>query len=667
MKKLKIFFKPYISILFLNDVKAGVILFLLSFLLPSVGILGIVAVVATILFAEIISLREEYIKYGFYLYNSLLVGMGVGFYYSVTFSTIILTSFLAILTFLISFGLNRVFIKYSLPILSLPFAIVSMFFYLASFKYTKLLSNILDRHPLFEINFSFLREFFVSMGTIFFLPYLIAGIVISLIILFYSRILFFLALIGFYVGVYFHSFFTNYYSALHSPYNFNFILIAMAVGGIFLLPTLKNYLIALISVMVSVIVVDAMEIFFNFYSLPVYTMPFNFITLLVVLLLYSVGYKYFNYSIKSTPEKSLISFLSNTFRFGGKDIKIHLPFFGKWCVYQAFDGEWTHKGKWKYAYDFVIKKNGRSYKNDGVFLEDYYAFGENVLSPINGYVVAKRDDLKDNPIGVVDRINNWGNYVIIRSDLGFFVEISHLMQYSIKVNVGDYVKVGDIIGKCGNSGYSPEPHIHIQVQKYGVLGSETIPFKFFNYIKENKLYFYSLPKKGDEIEAPILDKSMQLRLNFILDDVYRYKNEKNEIIEFSVKMNEKGEFYFFDGKNRLYFYQEDKLFYFYEYEGSESYLKEIFKIAPKIPLINRNVIYEDILPIDIRLSKLKLFFAEFLLPFNFKKFLEKDKYKKESLAIKSNYGEVYFSFYEKGFEKIKSKSFELRRVYEKNS
>jgi urea transporter len=667
MKKLEILFKPYISILFLRDIKAGIILFLLSFLLPSVGILGVVAIISTILFAEIIKIREEYIKYGFYLYNSLLVGMGVGFYYSVTFSTVLLTVILAILTFLISFGLNRVFIKYSLPILSLPFAIVSMFFYLASFKYTKLLSNILNRHPFFEINFPFLREFFVSMGTIFFLPYVIAGIVISLIIIFYSRILFFLALIGFYVGVYFHSFFTNYYDAINSPYNFNFILISMAVGGIFLLPMLKNYIIALIAVMLSVIGVDAMEVFFNFYSLPVYTMPFNFITLLVVLLLYSVGYNYFNYSIKSTPEKSLISFLSNTFRFGGKDIKIHLPFFGKWCVYQAFNGEWTHKGKWKYAYDFVIKKNGRSYKNDGVFLEDYYAFGENVLSPINGYVVAKRDDLKDNPIGVVDRINNWGNYVIIRSDLGFFVEISHLMQYSVKVNIGDYVRVGDIIGKCGNSGYSPEPHIHIQVQKYGVLGSETVAFKFYDYIKENRLYFYSLPKKGDEIEATVLDKSMQLRLNFILDDEYVYKNEKGEIVKFSVKMNEKGEFYFFDGKNRLYFYQEDKLFYFYEYEGSESYLKEIFKIVPKIPLINKNVIYEDILPIDVRLDKIKLLLVEFLLPFNLKKFLKKDEYKKENLTVKSDYGEVYFSFYEKGFEKIIGNWFELRRFYEKNN
>ncbi|WP_304412268.1 M23 family metallopeptidase [Lebetimonas sp. JH292] len=314
--------------------------------------------------------------------------------------------------------------------------------------------------------------------------------------------------------------------------------------------------------------------------------------------------------------------MSSTFRFGGNDIKIHLPFSGKWTVYQAFDGKWTHIGKWKYAYDFVIKKNGKTYKNEGLFLEDYYAFGENVLSPVNGYIVAKRDDLKDNIIGEVDRVNNWGNYIILKSDLGFFVEISHLMQYSAKVNVGDYVKVGDIIGKCGNSGYSPEPHIHIQVQKYGILGSETVPFKFYDYIKENKLYFYSLPKKDEEIEATILDKSMKLRFNFILDDIYKYKNEKSEIVEFIVKMNDKGEFYLFDGKNKLFFYMQGKLFYFYVYDGKDSYLKEIFKLVPKIPLINKNIYYEDVLPLDIRLNKFKLILIEFLLPFNFKSFLE---------------------------------------------
>jgi len=669
LHKLKFVFKPYISILFLRDVKAGVALFLLSFLLPSVGFLGLVGIIATVLFAEFINVRDEYLKYGFYLYNSLLVGMGVGYFFDVTFITILLTIMLSILTFLVSFSINKVFIKYSLPLLSLPFAFVSMIFYLASLKYTGLLSNILYRRALFDIHLPF-EAFFKSMGTIFFLPYTFAGLIIVLIILFYSRILFLLAFIGFWLGVWFHSFFVPFPQALNSPYNFNYILIAMALGGVFLIPNIKNFFLAVLAVFLSIVLIDAMEVFFNIYALPVYTLPFNFTTLLFIMILYSMGYVYFNYNIKGTPEKSLISFLSNYYRFGGNDIKINLPFTGEWCVYQAFDDEWTHKGKWKYAYDFVIKKNGKTYENDGVFLEDYYAFGKPVTAPVNGYIIALRDDLQDNFIGNVDRTNNWGNYIIIKSDYGYYVEISHLMQNSITVKVGDYVKIGDIIGKCGNSGYSPQPHIHIQVQKYGVLGSETLPFKFIDYIKNNKLYFYDLPKKDETIESTTVDKSMKLRLTFILDDKFKYEilDNKNRIgtVEFSVKMNDKGEFYFFDGENKLYFYTDEKLFYFYEYEGKDSVLKRLFNVAPKIPLVNKEVEYEDILPPQFIYGLFKRVIIETVLPFNPKLFAKKSVYKKNMLNIVSEFGEVGFSFYEKGFDKIKLKNnMELRRIYEK--
>ncbi|WP_456479022.1 urea transporter [Nautilia sp.] len=670
MQELKFILKPYISVLFLRDVKAGAVLFLLSFLLPSVGVLGIVSVLSTVLFAEFINVREEYLKYGFYLYNSLLVGMGVGYFFDVTLVTLILTVMLSILTFLVSFSINKVFYKYSLPLLSLPFAIVSMVFYLASLKYTGLLSNILNRKALFDVHVLF-EQFFKTMGTIFFLPYAFAGIVISLLILFYSRILFLLAFSGFWVGVWFHSFFISFSDSLNSPYNFNFVLIAMALGGVFLIPNVKNFLLAFLAVFLSVVLIDAMEVFFNMYVLPVYTLPFNITTLLFIMILFSMGYVYFNYDIKGTPEKSLLTFLSRYYRFGGNGIKIALPFTGEWCVYQGFDGEWTHKGKWKYAYDFVIKKNGKTFANEGLFLEDYYAFGKPVLAPVNGYVTAVRDDLPDNFIGNVDRTNNWGNYVIIKSDYGYFVEVSHLMQKSVNVKIGDYVKMGDIIAKCGNSGYSPEPHIHVQVQKYAVLGSETLPFKFIDYIKEGRLFYYSLPKKGEIIESCINDKSMKLRLTFILDDRFRYEvfenGNKTGEIEFSVKMNDKGEFYFTDGENRLYFYTDEKIFYFYEYEGNESLLKQIFKVAPKIPLINREVKYEDVLPPEFKYGLFKRFIIELLLPFNFELFAKKSLYLKKMLKISSEYGEVNFSFYEKGFDKIKFGKFVLRRIYEKSN
>jgi len=666
MDKIKLFFKPYISILFLRDYRVGIILFLLSFLLPSVGFLGITAIVVTILFAEVMEVREHYLKYGFYLYNSLLVGMGVGYFFDVNILSILLTSILSILTFLISFSLNRMFINYSLPILSFPFAFVSMLFYLASLKYSSLITNILHRMPLIDLNLPF-SAFFKSMGTILFLPYNIAGLIISLIIIFYSRILFFLAVIGFFTGVLIHSFFIPFSSSLNSFYNFNFILISMALGGVFLIPNIRSYIIALIAVSLSVILIDSFEVFFNLYSLPVYTLPFNIITILFILLA-SLGYKYFNYSIKETPEKSLEYYLSNIFRFGGSDIKINLPFSGKWSVYQAFDDEWTHKGDYKYAYDFVIKKNDKTYENEGKFLEDYYSFAEAVLSPISGYVVALRDDLEDNFIGNVDRVNNWGNYIIIKSLSGtYYAEISHLMKNSISVKVGDYVQMGQIIGKCGNSGYSPEPHIHIQVQVSGVLGAKTLPFKFIDYIKENKLYYYSLPKKNEEIESMIIDKSAKLRFNFILDDEFIYdiyeNEEKKDEAKFKVKMNEKGEFYLTDGKNRLYFYLSEKMFYFYEYDGQDSYLKKLFLLSPRIPLTNKNVIYKDILPLNIFVDKFKRYVIEFLLSFNYNLFNRPIEYEKKPLEITSKYGKVGFSFYEKGFKMIQ---FENKKLILRN-
>ncbi|QCT94537.1 urea transporter [Caminibacter mediatlanticus TB-2] len=662
MKKIELILKPYVSIIFLRDVKVGIVLFFLSFLIPSVGILGLIGLISTIVFANFTNTKEEYLKYGFYLYNSLLVGMGIGYFYEVSFLTVILTIFFSILTFLISFSLNKVFYKYALPILSLPFAFVSMIFYLSSIKYTTLLSNIINRYSVFDINFPF-SNFFKSLGTIVFLPLNLAGIVIFLILLFYSRIMAFLSVIGFVVGVYFHYLFVGEY-AFSSLFNFNFILISIALGSIFLIPHIKSYLISLIAVILSVFLIDAMEVFFNLYNLPVYTLPFNIVVLLFLMLLYFSNFKYYNFSIKATPERSLEYFLSNVFRFGGNAIKINLPFNGKWVVYQAFDGEWTHKGKWKYAYDFVKKINGKSYKNDGLCLSDYYAFGENVVSPINGYIVSLRADLPDNPIGVVDRENNWGNYVIIKSDFGYYVEISHLMQNSMKVKVGDYVKVGDIIAKCGNSGYSPEPHIHIQVQKDAFLGSETLFFKWIEYIKDDKLFYYYLPKKDEEIEAPILDKSMKNRLTFILDDEFVYEDDKNNKIKWTVKMNDKGEFYLFDGENRLYFYLYDKMFYFYSYDGKNSYLKELFKIMPRIPLISKDVEYQDILPIYVLYKGLKKIFLEFILPFNIELFNNFKVYKKEKLKINSEFGEVYFNFYHKGFDKIVSKDFILRRKYE---
>jgi len=668
MNKSSILFKPYASLLFLDNWFVGLILFLLSFINPSVGISGLLALIFTVLFAEFIDFRESYLENGFYLYNSLLVGMGVGYLFSPTILSISFIMVLSVFTFLLSYVLYNIFSNYKIPILSLPFSIVTMIVYLASVQYKYMFSN-LNNYMIFDISISpFIDAFFKSFGTIFFLPNVLAGGIIFFIVLFFSRIMAFISLFAFTMGIFIHSLaIGSFIEELNNPYSFNYILVSIALGGVFLLPTLKNYILAMIGVLISIVLVDAMVMVFNQFSLPVFTMPFNIVVMIFLFVLGSIKYKEFNFNIKSTPEESFSFYLSNIFRFGSTDIKIALPFFNEWVVYQSFDDEWTHKGKWKYAYDFVIKKDGKSYKNDGLYPSDYYCFGESVSSPINGYVVDKYDNLVDNIIGEVDRVNNWGNYIIIKSDSGYFVEISHLMKDSIIPKVGEYVLQGQIIAKCGNSGYSPEPHLHIQVQKYGFIGSETIPFLFNEYYMNNELFFNSLPKKNSIVKSFIVNKYIQFRFNFILDEEYKYEIIKNDekISEFSFKvnMNEKGEFFFIDqDNNKLYFHNNGDMFYFYFYTGNDSYLKEIFKMAPKIPFISDKVTYRDYLPIYILETKMKTILIEFLSTFNKNLYKRERFYLLNRVFLTSEYGEVYFSLYEKGFEKFVFKNIELRRI-----
>jgi len=661
--------KPYSALFFLNHKLAGVLLLLITFINPSVAVSGIIAVIFTILFAELLSFKGSYLAQGFYIYNSLLTGMGIGFIFLPSLTSIVLIAISSAFTFMLAFMLNHLFNVYKIPILSLPFSIVTMFVYLASLKYSGLLSTLMNNATIYDIHLPLIfSAFFKSLGTVFFLPNTLAGILISLVILYFSRIVFIMAITGFYFGTLIHSYLIGSYTqALYDPYAFNYILVAIALCGIFLLPTLKNFLLALIGVAISVLLTDAISILFNYYAIPVFTLPFNITVIVFIFILSIIFYTEFNYDIKETPEKSLSSYLSNYFRFGRSYRKIMLPFSGTWSVYQGFSGKWTHQGNYKYAYDFIKKKEGKSYKNEGKFPEDYYAFGESILSPVNGYVIDMRHDLPDNYIGEVDRVNNWGNYIIIKSDLGFFVEISHLMQYSVTVNVGDYIQINTIIAKCGNSGYSPQPHIHIQVQEYGFINSITKSFCFSEYISGEVLQLNQIPYEEEEVTAIINDRSISSRFIFILDDTFTYEvfqnGQKKEEVIFYVKMNENGEFYLSDKEeNRLYFYNDSQQFYFYNYTGEESYLKWFFILSPRIPFISiQTVKFKDYLPVYLIKNKFSTLVTELLSTINKEFYKIEVQYTFNTQKIQSKFGTAYFEPQQKGHTLLKYNSIELRR------
>lgn len=118
----------------------------------------------------------------------------------------------------------------------------------------------------------------------------------------------------------------------------------------------------------------------------------------------------------------------------------------------------------RYAYDFVKLKDGYSYNGDIKKNESYYAFGQEITAPQAGKVVHVVNNIADNePVGKLNESEPMGNVVIIEHGDGEYSYLAHLKKNSVKVQVGDTVQKGDVIGLCGNSGNSSEPHLHFQV------------------------------------------------------------------------------------------------------------------------------------------------------------------------------------------------------------
>jgi len=673
----------YAEIFFIESRVVGAILLLATFINPNVALAGLLAVLCTLLFAALIRMEPDFIESGFYIYNPLLVGMSIGFLFKITLMSVFLIAVAALLTLLITIVLHTIFSNYLVPILSLPFAIVSSIVYLSSLNYSNLFVEALYDHSfLLSVTAGlplWIEAYFKSLGTILFMPNVVAGTLFFTILLLHSRIASLMAAAGFYFGSFVHSLLGgSFMASLMDPYAFNYILVAVALGSIFLVPGLRSYFLALFGVAISVLLVDATAIFWTLYKIPVFTLPFNLTVISFLFVLRTVRFMEFAYIVKKRPENTLYYYLQNLFRFRSNEVSLSLPFSGEWGVYQAFDDIWTHRGEWKYAYDFVIyDENGKSYRGDGTKPEDYYAFKKPVLSPVSGYVVAAMDSLPDNKIGEIDNINNWGNYIILSTQAGLYVEISHFAQNSLKVKKGDYIEVGQIVGLCGNSGYSPEPHIHIQVQESPYLGAKTLPFNFFAYIQESKIYFHRRPKKGSKISSFIADKSLDRRLSFVLESRCEYEVLKDgeAVCKLSLRVGMdrfSGKFYFEDQRgNRLFFAKEYGVFYFYDYIGSDSsYLKKIFVALPRVALVgDREVEWEDYLTPRVLFEGFKSSLLMFLASIYSKPFIYEGVWKKDAdiikglieidgkkIVTKAEISKVH------GFESFKVNDIEIRRV-----
>ena len=141
-----------------------------------------------------------------------------------------------------------------------------------------------------------------------------------------------------------------------------------------------------------------------------------------------------------------------------------------------------------YAIDRVpVDENGRSAPRTWRGLvaaeppEMFVGFGESVCSPVSGVVDVVHDDEPDHwarrsqlvlipyMLGQSRRAELGapglaGNHVVVAiGPRGPYVVLAHLQRGSVRVHAGQPVHDGDALARCGNSGNSTEPHLHLQV------------------------------------------------------------------------------------------------------------------------------------------------------------------------------------------------------------
>lgn len=169
-------------------------------------------------------------------------------------------------------------------------------------------------------------------------------------------------------------------------------------------------------------------------------------------------------------------------------LNVAYPFTGRWRAQNSpadhVPSHGTNRFATAHAIDFVpVDDSGRTAPVTIATLmrpepaERFPGFGRAVLAPIGGTIIRVRADAPDHASyrglpSVGYALTQWrrvgqgwpelaGNHVLIAGD-GVIVALCHLQQASIAVQVGDTVDTGRPIGRCGNSGNSTEPHLHIQ-------------------------------------------------------------------------------------------------------------------------------------------------------------------------------------------------------------
>lgn len=139
-----------------------------------------------------------------------------------------------------------------------------------------------------------------------------------------------------------------------------------------------------------------------------------------------------------------------------------------------------------FAIDWALLKGDRVYEGNGSKNEQFYDYGADVLAVADGTVVSVQDgkpDATPNKAMTPKTLSDFGgNQVMLQIAPNVFAVYGHLQPGSLRVKVGDTVKVGAPLAKIGNTGPSLGPHLHFGLlNRPDLFTGRSLPFVIDSY------------------------------------------------------------------------------------------------------------------------------------------------------------------------------------------
>lgn len=640
----------YSMLFFSNDRRLAALILVVSFLNPHAGLGGLAALAVSIASARLMGFGAEALRSGLHTYSSLLLGLAMGTFYDPGAGYWVLLAAASLLCTLLSAALIGRLGRLNLPALSLAFILTMWLVILTAGRYSAVGITERNIYWLNEMYASdgvgllrlvqaveglplpgWLSGFLRSLGAILFQGNVLAGALLAIGLLIHSRISLSLMVVGYASAVGFIVIMGADAPGINA-YNLgtNFMLVAVAIGGFYLIPSARSYLWTLALVPVSHLLVVGLGRVTGAWGLPVYSLPF---CLTVLAFLYTLQFTATRRLVATPlqfhrPEENLYRYASGRDRLlhRRQGVSLRLPFLGEWTVGQGYGGDRTHRGDWSQALDFDIRDAaGRTYHEPGTDAADYHCHGKPVLSPGDGIVDAVVDQVDDNPVGRSNTRENWGNTLVIRHADGLYSQLSHLRKAGIRVRKGDAVRRGDVVAACGSSGRSPEPHLHFQVQETPYVGSRTLAHPIAHYLEAAddgtlRLRSFDVPAEGARVSHPTPDTALQEAFSLQPGQRLHLRADGRDNEEWEVCTSPWNETFLrrVGADDYAYFLNDGTVFCFTQYYGQrDSLLHHFYQAAFQVLLsTERPVRVEDRFPLaDLPPSPLR-WLQDLLAPFH---------------------------------------------------